>query len=139
MNSRNCFFTLTILLSTSIVSAQNVLSNLPSKNVQSDSIGGKKVTVITSNALVYGYRVQVFFGNDRKTAYFQQAKFKALYPELNAYVTYTQPNYRVKVGDFRTRTEAQQIIAKLRPDFPNLFIFNERINAIKSNESHVDQ
>ena len=122
MNSRHCFLTLMILLSTSLAFGQNVMTNLKPKKVQSDSVGAKKVTANTTNALVYGYRVQVFFGNDRKTAYFQQAKFKSLYPELNAYVTYTQPNYRVKIGDFRTRTEAQQIIAKLRPDFPNLFI-----------------
>ncbi len=100
-----------------------------------------KVTLSTATKTIYGYRVQVFFGNDRKTAYFQQAKFKALYPELNAYISYTQPNYRVKVGDFKTRAEAQQLMTKLRPDFPTLFIFNERIKIIdttKAIEPHVN-
>ena len=133
MNFRNYILTSTILLNAAIASGQTIPINKPL-----DSTVVKKVVSSVSNSVLYGYRVQVFFGNDRKIAYFQQAKFKALYPELNAYVTYTQPNYRVKVGDFRTRTEAQQIIAKLRPDFPNLFIFIERINAIKANETHAD-
>ena len=139
MNFRNYFLTSSILLNAALAFGQTIAQNKPLNNALVDTAVAKKVTANTSNTVIYGYRVQVFFGNDRKIAYFQQAKFKALYPELNAYVSYTQPNYRVKVGDFRTRAEAQQIIAKLRPDFPNLFIFNERVNAIKANETHVDQ
>lgn len=89
--------------------------------------------------IVYGYRVQVFFGNDRKQAYNEQARFNSLYPEYATYISYTQPNYRVKVGDFRTRAEAQRLMTELRPQFPTLFIFNERINPLKADEYHVDR
>ena len=89
--------------------------------------------------IVYGYRVQVFFGNDRKQAYSEQARFNSLYPELGTYISYTQPNYRVKVGDFRTKAEAQRLVTELRPQFPTLFIFNERINPLKADEYHVDR
>ncbi len=82
--------------------------------------------------LINGFRVQIFFGPDRKQAYDEQAKFKSLYPEHNTYISYTQPNYRVKVGDFRTRLEAQQLITELKPMFPTLFIFSEKINPAKA-------
>ncbi|WP_017256821.1 SPOR domain-containing protein [Pedobacter arcticus] len=99
----------------------------------------KGVTKDGTPIVVFGYRVQVFFGNDRKEAYNEQARFNSLYPELATYISYTQPNYRVKVGDFRTRAEAQKLITELRPIFPTLFIFNERINPLKADEYHVDR
>ncbi|RZL39047.1 MAG: SPOR domain-containing protein, partial [Pedobacter sp.] len=43
--------------------------------------------------------------------------------------TYKEPNYYLKVGDFRTRMEAQAFLNELRGTFPTLFIFREKINA----------
>ncbi|GGH09445.1 cell division protein [Pedobacter zeae] len=77
----------------------------------------------------YGYRVQIFYGSDRREVFNEQARFKGLYPQLNTYLTYKEPNYYVRVGDFRTRLEAQRLINELRPAFPTLFIFREKINA----------
>ncbi|WP_304067508.1 SPOR domain-containing protein [Pedobacter glucosidilyticus] len=88
----------------------------------------KGVTKDGTPLVVYGYRVQIFFGPNRNDAYQEQARFKSLYPEYNTYISYTQPNYRVKIGDFRTRMEAQKMLTELRTVFPTLFIFNERIN-----------
>lgn len=76
-----------------------------------------------------GYRVQIFYGLDRRETFSEQARFKALYPRLNTYITYKEPNYYLKVGDFRTRLEAQNLLNELKPNFPTLFIFREKINA----------
>lgn len=76
-----------------------------------------------------GYRVQVFYGSDRRETFRQQTRFKAYYPKLNTYITYREPNYYLRVGDFRTRLEAQRLMNALRKDFPTLFIFREKINA----------
>lgn len=76
-----------------------------------------------------GYRVQVFYGSDRREVFNQQAKFNSLFPAQNTYVTYKEPNYYLRVGDFRTRLEAQHFLNELRPIFPTLFIFREKINA----------
>jgi hypothetical protein len=83
---------------------------------------------------VMGYRVQIFFGPDRKLAYSEQEKFKLYYPELGTYITYNQPNYILKVGDFRSRVDAQKLLNDLKPLFPTIFIFNESINPIKADE-----
>ncbi|MHA4893450.1 SPOR domain-containing protein [Pedobacter sp. PWIIR3] len=76
-----------------------------------------------------GYRVQVFYGSDRREVFRQQSKFNGLYPSLNTYITYKQPNYYLRVGDFRTRLDAQRLMNELRNTFPTLFIFREKINA----------
>lgn len=131
-----------LLLGASTCFAQDRGSVIEVKDPEIDSLIARRIFLnrsdnnYTSNntkALVlYGYRVQVFFGSDRKAAHNLQAKFKNLYPEFDCYITYTQPNYRVKVGDFRTRYEAEKLISQLRPSFPTLFIFNEKINPPKT-------
>jgi hypothetical protein len=85
----------------------------------------------TSSAIVstMGYRVQIYYGADRRIAFSEQSKFKAMYPKLNTYITYKEPNYYLRVGDYRTRLEAQKFMTDLRPQYPTLFIFRERINA----------
>jgi hypothetical protein len=93
---------------------------------------GRPGTAIVSQM---GYRVQIFYGSDRREVFNQQAKFNSSFPELNTYITYKQPNYYLRVGDFRTRLEAQRLMNELRPMFPTLFIFREKINAPNLNYS----
>ncbi len=85
----------------------------------------------TGSAIVssMGYRVQIYYGSDRKEVFSQQAQFKSSYPRLNTYITYKEPNYYLRVGDYRTRLEAQKFLSELRPSYPTLFIFREKINA----------
>jgi hypothetical protein len=76
-----------------------------------------------------GYRVQIFYGSNRREAFNEQSKFKASYPKLNSYITYREPNYYLRVGDFRSRLDAQRFLNELKPSYPTLFIFREKINA----------
>ncbi len=74
-----------------------------------------------------GFRVQIYSGPSRNDAYAEQARFQQLYRDIDTYVTYDQPNYRVKVGDFRGRSEATRLMQSLRGQFNHVFIFTEDI------------
>ena len=84
----------------------------------------------------YGYRVQIFFGSNRQAAYNAQAKFKDEYPEVQTYVSYTEPNFKVQVGDFRNRLEAQKMQSELTKMFPSMFIIAGKINPPNSDTSN---
>jgi hypothetical protein len=89
------------------------------------------ITIHSNGPIVsqMGYRVQIYYGSDRRAVYREQAKFASLYPDLITYITYREPNYYLRAGDFRTRLEAQKLMAELRSTYPTLFIFREKINA----------
>lgn len=74
-----------------------------------------------------GFRVQIYSGANRSEAYAEQARFKTLYKDIDTYISYEEPNYRVKVGDFRSRGDAQNLMQSLRKQFNNVFIFTEEI------------
>jgi hypothetical protein len=80
----------------------------------------------------YGYRLQIYSGSNRNAAYAAQAKFNREFPEMRTYISYREPNFKVKAGDFRTRLEAEKMKAQLQSDFSAMFIISERINPPKT-------
>ncbi len=138
MDSKKYIFLFGLLLAMLSSFAQEKGSVKVVKDPLIDSLIARRIALnkgVTSNGtplVVNGYRIQIFFGPNRKEVYDEQARFKSLYPEYNTYISYTQPNYRLKIGDFRTRMEAQQVMNELRKIFPTIFIFNEKINPTKA-------
>jgi hypothetical protein len=68
-----------------------------------------------------GYQVQIFQGS-KDDAYKIKAKFLASHPASKAYVTFQSPDFRVRVGDFRTRSEALKMKNQIKNEFNNPFI-----------------
>lgn len=70
-----------------------------------------------------GFRVQIYFGTDKAKARDVKSRFLASYAsEARAYEIYEVPNFKIRVGDFRTRLEAYRFLKKIRADFPASFI-----------------
>jgi len=83
-----------------------------------------------------GYRIQLFSdsGNNSKTAaQAVQDEFLVKYPETGVYLTFKSPNYKVRIGDFRTRLDAQRFLNEIAVDYPNAFIIADQINLPKVN------
>jgi hypothetical protein len=74
-----------------------------------------------------GFRVQIYSGSNRAEAQSVQARFKSLHPDMEAYMAYHEPNYRVKVGDFTSRAEANNYMRILRSQYSNVFVLQEDI------------
>lgn len=60
-----------------------------------------------------GYRVQIYNGNDRVKANQIKVDFIRRFPGIRTYLTYVLPQFRVKVGDFRSRAEAYELYKKV--------------------------
>lgn len=83
------------------------------------------------NSTISGYRVQIYFesGNYSKSKALEAKKeFEAAYPNQNAYVTFDEPYYRVKVGDFRTKIEARGFLKEIIRKYPSAFEVEDMIS-----------
>lgn len=77
-----------------------------------------------------GYRIQIYFdsGNTSKSRAFDVYKsFMSAYPSIMAYVVYHEPNYKVRVGDFRTRIEAEGFMKRIMGEYPSAFVIKDKI------------
>jgi hypothetical protein len=81
-------------------------------------------TSVTMN----GYRVQLAFDSDKSVVDEARSKFTSLYPKVDTYLEFIAPHYFLKVGDFRTQLEAEEIKANTGGQFPTAFIVKEKIN-----------
>ena len=99
---------------------------------------------ISSNVTraIPGYRVRIFFDN-RQTARLESEqtlkKFTALYHDVVAYRTYTNPYFKVTVGDCRTKSEAMALLARIKRNFPSAFVVKENIEypVVDKNNAYV--
>ncbi len=73
-----------------------------------------------------GYRVQIFLG-DRSTAEATKRSFLLKNPEIPAYLSWLAPNFRLRVGDLRTRLEAERLLRDLKVAYPGSYIVPDEI------------
>lgn len=75
-----------------------------------------------------GYRIQIFSGNSRQDFNAAKSYILQYFPELYIYESYTQPTYRIKVGDFIRRIDAEKYYSNLHGRFTSAKITSEAIN-----------
>lgn len=78
-----------------------------------------------------GYRVRIFFDNKQTARTESEAalkRFEALYHDVSAYRSYANPYFKVTVGDFRTKSEAMELLERIKHEFPSAFVVKENIS-----------
>ena len=86
---------------------------------------------INSKAPIKGYRIKIHFGSDKNKAKEIKAKFISKFPDISAYEKYDQPNFNIRVGDFRTKLEAYKALKEIQLEFPSSFLVQDEIEMPK--------
>jgi hypothetical protein len=81
---------------------------------------------------VSGYRIQLYVGNVRQEADNAKSYIYQSFPDLNPYVSYSQPTYRVKAGDFMYRSDAEQYLEQIRGQYSSAVILADRVEIKRS-------
>ncbi|MEJ6792234.1 MAG: SPOR domain-containing protein [Lacinutrix sp.] len=68
------------------------------------------------------YKIQIYSGS-RQQAESMENKFDVAFNSWASKLEYETPNYKIWVGSFRTRLEAERALIKIKKKFLNAFIF----------------
>jgi hypothetical protein len=127
-----------ISLFTIITNAQNDAKNIFNK--LNDDNGGdikvyqspqlrlameKQFASINNKKGIEGYRIQIYFGNGknaRQKTNEVRVMFISQHKDTKAYIVYDNPYFRVKVGDYRTKSEALHFLTEIKSEYPDAFI-----------------
>jgi hypothetical protein len=74
-----------------------------------------------------GYTIQIYSGQKREEAMNTKKKMQEEIPELNANLQYQQPKFRVTVGKYFSKLEAQKDLLALRRKFSAAILVPEKI------------
>lgn len=81
-----------------------------------------------------GFRVQIYNGNDRNLATQRKIDFIRRFPGVPSYMSYIAPSFRVKVGNFKSRTDAYEFYRQVSPLYapcmvvPDIVVINSLRN-----------
>lgn len=78
-----------------------------------------------------GYRIQIYFGTDRTQANEIRTAFIKDHESTEAYLLYHQPNFKVRVGDYKTRLEAMKALQLLSISYPGAFLVKDEVHLPK--------
>lgn len=126
MNSRNFFILLFLSLVTNFSFAQVTVVADPAIGL----LVAKHISINEEGKGFPGFRVQIFSdsGNGaRERANEKRSAFVSKYPDVPAYLDFNNPNFIVRVGDFRTKLEARKFLNTVAVDFPYSFVRKDMI------------
>lgn len=71
---------------------------------------------------IWGYKISIFRGSGqttRKDAELTRSRFISKYEDVECKLEFEYPNWKVYVGNFRTKSEALQFLHKISSDYPD--------------------
>ncbi len=78
-----------------------------------------------------GFRIRVYFDNGQSARTRSESIARSIsnaFPGIGVYRTFESPNFKVCVGDFRTKDEALKVYHALKATYPTAIILKETIN-----------
>jgi len=105
-----------------------------SVNVNQDSrvssLIAKQRSLFAVDSTLNGYRIHIFMeiGNDAlKHAEEVKRKFEKAFPDIPIYLSYAEPYFRLRAGNFRNRVEAEKCLRRIKPKFKEAFVTSDLI------------
>lgn len=115
-----------LLFSTSIYSQQGTL--LVNQDEKITELLRIKSNLSKENKLSDGFTIQLFYG-ELKEANTTIREYNRTTSTWSATIEYETPNYKVWVGNYITRLEADRALLEIQMNFPNAFVLRpERRN-----------
>lgn len=79
---------------------------------------------------INGYRIQIFEESGNKSSTHARevmAEFTEKYPDIPVYLTWQAPNFKVRVGDYATKMQAEGYLQKIKKDYPIAWVIKDKI------------
>ena len=76
---------------------------------------------------IEGFRLQIAFASKKEDIKQRRLNFIRKYPDIPIYLTYTAPYYKLRIGNFRNKLQAEKMKNKIRSAYPGTYIVIEII------------
>ena len=142
------YITIFLLGATCRVTAQTVQPDTGSIRVTVDprveqlirkQMAINEVTTMEARRHVPGFRIQVINTPDRNKVNAAKIKVYQEFPDWKPYLIYQAPNYKLRVGDFKTEDEAKAAMQQLSRLFPSgMYVIRDVIEVKLSDVQRTD-
>jgi hypothetical protein len=109
------FIFLAFIIGTNNLTAQNKTNSSP----QIKRLIAKKRSFNRSYG--YGYIIQIYYGNETRARSLRN-KFKVNFPDVHTKLDYDKPDWKVLVGKYKTKLEADKAVINFSEKFSGLIV-----------------
>ena len=127
---KRILFMILFVATASITFAQSNGSVNVSQDDRIESLISKQRQLYKLDSSFSGYRIHIFMeiGNEAlKHAEDVKKQFEKAFPDIPIYLTYAEPYFRLRAGDFRNRVEAEKCLRRIKPKFKEAFVTADMI------------
>ena len=100
-----------------------------SENEKIDKLIEQKRYYNKKNKVAGGFKIQIYNGS-RNGALNAKSEFSESYNEWPLEMKFETPNYKIWIGNFKTRLEADRALVKIKRKFSNAFYFKPKIDNV---------
>jgi len=118
---------LIFFISLSIYAQQNQGALKIETNANIDQVVAQKKKYNKSLKTIKGYRIQLFYGGE-KESYKVEEEFKTEFPGIVTKIIFSSPQWKVQIGSFETRLEADKALIPIKTEFPGAIILATEID-----------
>lgn len=97
------------------------------KDERIDKVSEKMRGGETGQPIINGYRIQITSKSTKSIVDSERGRFMNNYLGTRHYMDYEVPNFKLRVGNFRTKLDAQKFQHEIKKDFPNTLIIPHAI------------
>ena len=117
-----------------IVKKDPRLDILSAKQIQAN----QRNAMLTGSGLYKGYRIQMISTPKRDDAFKMKANLEVMFPDHKIYVIYQSPNFKVRIGNFLKKEEANKFKTQLNKLFPQgVYIVEDGIEYTPKDEDET--
>jgi hypothetical protein len=106
---------------TTIISAQNTQTGVDQPKAIGQLLEFKK-----DLSAIDFFKIQIYSGSDPSQAEKKKIEFMEIFDQWPVIIAFQTPNYKVWIGNFRNRIEADRAVVKLKKDFPEPLIIQPK-------------
>lgn len=117
---RNFLILNLVLFANNLIIAQSSKTTLNEPSAVKELLNKKK-NANTSTTVNDKFKIQIFYGKNTE-ARSALSSFRRIYPEVNATIVYTNPSYKVLVGNYKTRLDAERNLKVIQKDFEHALL-----------------
>jgi len=92
-----------------------------------DEVIAQKKQYNKSLKTIKGYKIQLFYGSE-KESYKIKDEFKKQFPDISTSIIFSSPQWKVQVGNFETRLEADKTLVDIKQKYPSAIILATEID-----------
>ena len=120
---KQLFLVITLFTLSSISAQEGVVTIDSSQEVK--SLVEKKITYNTTDNRSKNYRIQLFYGSENG-AISTQNKFRSIFPNTSCSLEFDSPNWKVKVGNYKTRLIADKHLQEIIMEFGDAIVMEPK-------------